>query len=85
MSKEYNIHITVDYITATHVLGGLARNYRDLPASAPSNVSNNLIQLIRDVVRQLHLLDVNVMEPRSPFHTYVKLCKYNPNNYKPIK
>lgn len=76
MAKEYKINFTANAITLGHVLGGLATSYRNMPASAPEEVSYNLRYLIINILDQLMEKGVDVIKPRSPFYSYSKLVNF---------
>jgi hypothetical protein len=74
--KEYNLKITAGYIPVTHLLGGLAQSYRQLPASAPGDVAFELKYMIINILEQLQEQGADVLKPRSPFASYARLVGF---------
>lgn len=77
MPKTYQIKINIDTITTCHLLGGMAQAYRSIPASAPSSVSLSIRIAIYDILKQIENQGADLLNPRSPFKSYVKLINYN--------
>lgn len=76
MADKFNINITIDKVTASHILGGLAQSWRQIPASAPASVASNLKFLAVEILNQLENQGVGVTSQRSGFRSYVNLFRY---------
>lgn len=74
---KYDINININTTTAAHLLGGLARAYREIPASAQASVSIDIRITIYDILSQLELQGVDLKNSRSPFKSFVKLVNYD--------
>ena len=77
MAKAYNIELNLNTTTAAHLLGGLARAYREIPASAPNSVSLDIRVAIYEILSQLEGQGADLKNTRSPFKSFVKLVNYD--------
>lgn len=75
--EKIDLHITIDKTTANHLLGGLAKQYRSIPTTAPSSVNTNIRITINEILSQLESQGVDILKPRSPFKPYVQLVNYD--------
>ena len=75
--KSFNFHINMSTTATTHLLGGLARQYREYPPYAPGEVQQEIKLAIIGILHELEFRGENIREARSPFNSYVKLVKYD--------
>jgi hypothetical protein len=73
---KFDLNIRLNEMTANHLLGGLAQSYRDIPASAPKEVANDIQFLMVEILEQMDKQGIDIFKPRSPFASYAKLIRF---------